>query len=150
MNERQWYSRHVKPALTNPAKRWLAIKVQNYNNPGFPDALCCFDGVACLIETKFVRKLPVRDDSLVPNATPTPEQYRHLAAWREAGGLGYVLVGCEASRTWYLFTAAQMLAYEDRGGIQRHELINEGILAGEGWLPLNAIPPMIMIQGRAA
>ena len=149
MNERQWWSSHVKPRLTDTTKRWLAIKVQNYNNPGFPDALCCFDGVACLIETKFIKQLPLHESSLVKGALPSPEQFRHLAAWRDAGGIGYVLVGIEAGKTWHLFTAEMMLDYEPTGGIMLDAFKNNAIMLGGGWATMVNIPEEIMARAHA-
>lgn len=99
MNEAGFWSGFVKEALHKPEEGRIAWKLQDATNRGLPDVLAVEAGDTALIELKYVKEYPKRDDTNIQINTSV-EQVRRLAQWAQAGGLAYVLIGVD--KDWYL------------------------------------------------
>jgi len=135
VNERQWWSSHVRPRLLSQDEPRTAIKVQNTSNPGLFDSICCFDGVVCAIETKFLQQWPARPDTTVRGVELSPEQERHLDEWDRAHGISLVLLGVYATKEWFLFQHHKYTLCLTQQHYRTYSVFN-----GQGWPSMSTIP----------
>ena len=110
MNERTWWSTHVKPRWHQPAKRLVAWKVEDKFFSGMPDVDAMFDGVAAKIELKYEPKWPGRPDTTLwfsynnkddkQKTIVSAIQHNYLTQYKDAGGNAFVLIG--VGKDWLL------------------------------------------------
>lgn len=99
MNEAGFWSGFVKKALHAPEHGRIAWKLQDATNRGLPDVVAVNRSQVALIELKYVKEYPKREDTRIP-VNVSVEQRRRLEQWHRAHGQAYVLVGVE--KDWYL------------------------------------------------
>ena len=142
MDERGWWSSQVSPKWNTD--KWTAWKVQNYNNPGMLDAICCFEGTAAFVETKWLKPGWPKRATTEVDVGLSPEQLRHFTDWLKSDGLGFVLLGVQDPRSWLLFDAHVFLDLEAKHLTPtRAELEGVSILHGAGWQSLADVPCFI-------
>lgn len=131
MNEKRFWEGHVKRVMHSPP-HYIARKVQDHYNPGFPDVQFCMRGKMGMLELKRINKRPARANSIIPLGV-TREQKRQLVEGRNAGGSFWLLASVE--NNWYLFDPLVMdsLAY--------------GWLIRNHALDVEEADPAIMISG---
>jgi hypothetical protein len=140
VNERQWWSSHVRKYWHNKSKGWSALKVQDAYNGGLFDTINCWEGHVVAIELKWVAKFPARPttkmlkDQSQGGEGLSPEQRRWLEIWRDGQGLSYVVQG--VARDWFLFSL-DMVPEE---GLTRAEMYDTAVRAGVGYQSLSAVP----------
>lgn len=152
MNEKNWYSSHIKPRWNKPEKRWVSWKVQDAFNGGLPDLDNCFEGTEAKVELKYREGWPVHVRTPVSFSTMdkvtkarsivSGAQFNHLQTWHNAGGNAFVLVG--VGREFFLLRQGD---YENRA-LTQHELYDQSVMQYTGpdcvYAGLAAIPPFIM------
>jgi hypothetical protein len=96
---RHTMGKHIK-ALGDGAQ-WQ--RIEDSLSVGVPDIYCCYCGVSCWIEAKYVDpdKLPKRPDTPVRIGLQ-PEQAVWLRNHKLAGGQAYVV--CKIGREWLCFS----------------------------------------------
>lgn len=105
----------MRQRVVRELKPLHGFSIENPCRPGTPD-ISYADG---LLELKWCRSWPVRDDTplAVPHYTPQQRLF-HRKRW-EAGGQMYLLL--QVGRDWLLFTgpdAAQNLGYATKAGLE--------------------------------
>ena len=142
MNERQWWSSHVRKYWHQKELGWSSLKVQDAYNGGLFDTINCWEGRVVAIELKWEDKFPARPSTkmLKDQAKPyngaglSPEQRRWLEIWRDGGGLSYVMLG--VARDWFLFSL-DMVPEE---GLTSSEIYDTAVRSGIGYKSLVAVP----------
>ena len=101
MNEQQFWSNHVRPALHQPKAGRVAWKVQDAYNGGLPD-VDFVTGVneVAKIELKYIDSFPAKPETTCPRLMPTEGQFNHLEEWELGGGFSTMLIG--VGDEWFL------------------------------------------------
>lgn len=162
MNEKTWWSSHVKPKFTSPTNKWIANKVQDAFNAGLPDVDFCFNGAAGKIELKYAAKWPARPDTKLTFSKDKPHnlggtgkylvlspgQVRNLVAWARCNGLAYVLIGI--GKEWFLYEA-MIFDTNLNEGLTQDEMRRLAVLQGSSYQSLVEIPQFMESRyGRQA
>lgn len=110
MNERTWWSTHVKPRWHRPMLSFVAWKVEDKFFSGMPDVDAMFDGTAAKIELKYEAKWPVRPDTKLWFSYNNPKdkvhtiisaiQWNYLEQYKNARGNAFVFIG--VGKDWLL------------------------------------------------
>lgn len=144
MNERQWWSHHVKSRLHVPGAKCTAWKVQDAFNAGLPDVLFSVPGSKAglrlngLLELKYDPAWPARATTSIDIGL-TAEQFRHLDHWARQNNdprLAVVLFG--VGKDWWLFPhSAAVLAPGTKW--LKDQIIKSAWCAGEGYSSLSTV-----------
>lgn len=126
MNERQWWSSHVKLAWHKPLKQWLAWKIQDEFFGGMPDSICMANGAVAIIEVKYEPDYPTRADtvmfveqSIKPKGKGlSVKQRNRLEEWAQCGGRAWVFFGVK--KEGYLISIDQV----PKEGMAKRDLLN--------------------------
>ena len=151
MNEKTWWSSHVKPHFTNPERKWIANKVQDAFNAGLPDVEFCFHGASGKIELKYAKEWPKRAETKLTFSKDkaqnlggtgkymvlSPGQVRNLVAWARCHGLAFVLIGI--GKSWFLYDAV-IFDSSLNFGMTEKEMRQLAILEGHTYQSLADIP----------
>jgi hypothetical protein len=140
VNERQWWSSHVRKYWHQKSRGWTALKVQDSYNGGLFDTIDCWEGRVVAIELKWIEHWPARATTVVLKDQSegglglSPEQRRWLEIWRDGRGLSYVMLG--VAREWFLFS----LDMVPKGGTTGLECYRTAELRGDGYPSLEKVP----------
>jgi hypothetical protein len=145
LNEKKWWSSHVKPKWTNLEQGRMANKVQDAFNSGLPDVDLICKGVVAKVELKYATQWPARPDTKLTFSkdkttgkycVASPAQMMQLKLWDRCHGLAYVMIGI--GKEWFL---CPVMAIEPfNWGITQAELRAAAILSGESYQDLVKVP----------
>lgn len=146
LNEKKWWSTHVKPRWHRPDKSRLANKVQDAFNAGLPDVDACFNGVVAKIELKYAVAWPKYETTLLTFSknkndnsycVASPGQVVQLRLWNQCGGHAFLLIG--VGKEWFLVNI-KLLTDELNHGVTRSTLFAIADLTGDSYDSLKKIP----------
>ena len=103
MTEREFYRKHLRPALFHPPTTQV-FRVEDY---GIPDVLVVHNGVTFYLELKVLDHLPVRKGTVF-RVNTTVEQRRTMDQINETMAFqerAFVLVAVTREKRWFLLRA---------------------------------------------
>lgn len=111
MTEREWWNRHVRKALHQPALGLIAHKAEDKFMTGTPDVDAIFRGVPMRLELKFVKKGAMSGDRAA--SLLRPSQRLWVEDWAKGGGTVLLLAGVEESILAYMYNATKLVAGQE-------------------------------------
>lgn len=132
MLERKLWSLKIQPVWHKPPL-WIAWKVEDRYNAGYPDVDCNFEGIFTKIELKRKPERPSNPDTMLTfsrdkegNKTIlSVQQKRRMLEWRDAGGNCYVFISIE--RLWYLVPVIDI----KNSGMSQREIAEAAVVHGD-------------------
>lgn len=112
MTEREWWSKYVKSAWHQPSRNLLALKVEDKFKSGVPDVDLCLRGIGAKCELKYVKSKDIPSAQQAHSLLSAAQRVM-LHQWCKAGGIAWVAVGHDLSRTVNIWDAVEVLTEQE-------------------------------------
>lgn len=100
-----------------------AIKIADKFKSGLSDFLLWYDGASCALEVKFVKELPVRNDSMVLDHKFSGAQIRKMTRLVETGNRAMGVVAVKSLDLMF-FIPFEILSELEEGNISKEQLLS--------------------------